>query len=194
LAVPAPSSRLTALSRLATFWALWYALYRGYYALGGTFGMQGTPVSFPLWRQVNAVGAVLILAFAILPLLLLPAWRHRRVRPVLLVLCWIVAVGCVSHALIDIVQHAASLAGALTIDYPFWQRIDRRSLDLQVILFNEPWFLVQGLLWAGIAWAGALQASPRRRWWIGSALAAVAAATTIGLLRAFGVMAKAIVG
>lgn len=156
--------------------------------------MHGTPVSFPLWRHVNAIGAVLILAFAILPLLLLPAWRHRRARPLLLALCWIVAVGCVSHALIDIVQHAASLAGTLTINYPFWQRIDRRALDLQVILFNEPWFLVEGLLWAGIARAGALQASRWRWWWMGSALAAVAAATTIGLLRAFGVMAKVIVG
>ena len=192
--MPPRSAQLTALSRFTALWAFWYALYRGYYALGGTFGMQGTPVSFPLWRHVNAVGALLILAFAILPLLLLPLWRHRRAWPFLLVLCWIVTVGCVSHALIDIVQHVASLTGALTIDYPFWQRIDRTTLDLQVILFNEPWFFIEGLLWAGIAWFGALQGSPRRRWWIGSALAAMAAATTIGLLRAFGVMAKVIVG
>jgi hypothetical protein len=156
--------------------------------------MHGTPGSFSLWRQVNAIGALLVLAFAVLPPLLLPAWRRRGGRPFLLVLCWIIAVGCVSHALIDIVQHAASLAGGLTIEYPFWQRIDRRALDLQVIFFNEPWFLVEGLLWTGIAWAGTLQASPRRWWWIGSALVAVAAAGTIGLLRAFGVMAKVIIG
>lgn len=194
MAVPRHSSQLNALSRLAAFWALWYALYRGYYALGGTIGMHGTPVSLPLWHQVNAIGALLVLAFAILPLLLLPAWRHRRGRPFLLLLCWIVAVGCISHALIDIVQHVASLAGRLTIDYPFWQEIDRRALDFQVIFFNEPWFFIEGLLWAGIAWIGALQASPRRWWWIGSAIVAVATATTIGLLRAFGVMAKVIVG
>jgi hypothetical protein len=96
--------------------------------------------------------------------------------------------------LIDVVQHVASLSGALTIDYPFWRSIDRKTADLQVIFFNEPWFLVEGLLWADIAWAGVLRTSPRRRWWIGSALAGVAAMTTLGLLRAFGVMAKVIVG
>jgi hypothetical protein len=156
--------------------------------------MHGTPVSFPLWRQVNGIGALLILAFAILPLALLPAWRHRRSKPFLLALCWVVVTGCVSHAIIDIVQHAVSLAGALTIDYPFWRSIDRKMADLQVILFNEPWFFVEGLLWAALAWTGALRQSPRRWWWIGSALAGVTAATTIGLLRAFGVMAKVIVG
>lgn len=194
MAVPAPSSRLTALSRFAAFWALWYALYRGYYALGGMFGIQGTPVSFELWRRINAVGAVLVFAFAILPLLLLPAWRHRRARPFVLMLCWIVTVGCISHALIDVVQHTASLAGALTIDYPFWRSIDRKTADLQVIFLNEPWFFIEGLLWGALAWTGALHASPRRWWWIGSAATAVAAATTVGLLRAFGVMAKVIVG
>lgn len=156
--------------------------------------MQGTPVSDEAWRQVNAIGALLILVFAILPLMLLPAWRQHRASSLLLALCWIVVVGCVSHALIDVVQHVASLSGALTIDYPFWRSIDRKTADLQVIFFNEPWFLVEGLLWAGIAWAGVLRTSPRRRWWIGSALAGVAAMTTLGLLRAFGVMAKVIVG
>jgi hypothetical protein len=188
------SSQLTPLSWLAALWALWYAVYRAYYALGGAFGMQGTPVSFALWRHVNAVGAALILAFAVLPVLLLPVWRYRRVRPFLLLLCWIVAVGCISHSLIDIVQHVASLAGALSIDYPFWQSIDRRMADLQVIFLNEPWFLIEGLLWATLAWTGALRQSPRRWWWIGSALAGVTAATTIGLFRAFGVMTKVIVG
>lgn len=186
--------RRTAISWFAGLWALWYALYRGYYALGGMFGIQGTPVSFELWRRINAVGAVLVFAFAILPLLLLPAWRHRRARPFVLMLCWIVTVGCISHALIDVVQHTASLAGALTIDYPFWRSIDRKTADLQVIFLNEPWFFIEGLLWGALAWTGALHASPRRWWWIGSAATAVAAATTVGLLRAFGVMAKVIVG
>jgi hypothetical protein len=192
---PPPRARLLGLaSRLAAVWAFGYGLYRGYYAVGGTFGMHGTPVSFEQWRRINGIGAVLMFIAALLPIALVGAWRSRRARPILLALCWVVAVGCVSHALIDMVQRVASLAGTITIPYPFWQTIDRREADLQILFFNEPWFLIEGLLWAAIAWAGALRVSPRRWWWIGSALAATAALTTIGLLSAFGVIGRWIVG
>lgn len=188
------SSALMRASRLAAVWASIYALYRGYYAVGGTLGMLGTPVSLEQWRRINGIAAVLLFAAAVLPVALVDAWNSRRARPVLLALCWIIAVGGVSHALIGMVQRVSSLGGALTIAYPFWQTIDRREADLQALLFNEPWFLGEGLLWAAIAWAGALRVSPRRRWWVVSALAASAAATAVGLLSAFGVIGRVIVG
>ena len=156
--------------------------------------MLGTPVSVEQFRRINAVAGVLLFVAALLPVMLLNAWDSRRARPLLLVLSWIIAVLCASHALIGIVQRISSLSGALTISYPFWQSIDRRKADLQALLFNEPWFLIEGLLWAAIAWAGALRDSPWRWWWIGSAVAATAAWTVIGLLRAFGLLAKVIVG
>jgi hypothetical protein len=87
-----------------------------------------------------------------------------------------------------------SLAGILSLELPFWQTIDHRQADLQDLLFNEPWFFVEGLLWAAIAWTGALRWSPRRRWWVISALAAIVALTIIGLLSAFGVIGRLIVG
>jgi hypothetical protein len=82
----------------------------------------------------------------------------------------------------------------LTIDYPFWQTIDRRTADLQDLLFNEPWFLIERLLWALIAWVGALRESPWRQWWIASVAVATIASTVVGLLTAFGVFARTIVG
>ena len=82
----------------------------------------------------------------------------------------------------------------LTIEYPFWLSIDRRMADLQALFFNEPWFLVQGLLWARMAWVGALRDSPRRMWWVGSALCATVALTVMGLLSAFGVIGRWVVG
>lgn len=192
-----PSGRVGTLrrtSRLAAAWALGYGLYRGYYALGGTFGIFGTPVSMEQWRRINGIAAAMLFVAAMLPLVSVHAWGNRRARPVLLALCWIVTVGCVSHALIGIVQRIASLTGMLTIEYPFWQTIDRRTADLQALFFNEPWFLIEGLLWAAIAWAGALYDSTRRRWWIGTALAAIALSTSVGLLSAFGVIGQLIVG
>jgi len=169
-------------------------MYRSYYALGGTFGMHGNPVSFSEWRRINAIGAALLFATAVLALILVKAWANRRARPWLLALCWIITVACVSHALIDVGQRIASLAGALTIPYPFWRTIDRRTADLQDLFFNEPWFFLEGLLWARVAWTGALRDSPRRMWWVGSAIVAIVASTTVGLLTAFGIIGRLVVG
>jgi hypothetical protein len=185
---------LARLSWAAAAWAFGYGLYRFYYAAGGTLGMLGTPVSEHQFRRINAIAGGLLMIAALLPLALANAWGSRRARPILLALCWVVAVGCASHATIGIVQRVASLTGALTIDYPFWATIDRREADLQALLFNEPWFLIEGLLWAALAWVGALRASRRRMWWVGSVLAATAVATVIGLLSAFGVIGRAVVG
>ncbi len=181
-------------SWLASFWALGYGLYRWYYALGGSLGILGVPRSWEQWRWVNAAGGALVLGAAVLPLAVLRAWRRPHARPLLLALAWIIAVGCASHALIGIAQRISSLAGVLTIDYPFWRSIDRREADLQALFFNEPWFLVEGLLWGWIAWAGALRESPRRAWWIGSAILATVIAGVVGVLSAFGVIGRVIVG
>jgi hypothetical protein len=155
--------------------------------------MLGTPVSVEQFRRINAVAGVLLFGAALLPIVSVNAWRSRA-RPLLLALSWIIAVGCVSHALIGIVQRIASLTGALTISYPFWQAIDRRDADLQALFFNEPWFLIEGLLWARLAWVGGLAGSPRRLWWLASALAGTLASTAVGVLSAFGVIGKFIVG
>lgn len=191
-----PSFRLTLIrtSQLAAAWAFAYGVYRLYYAFGGTIGKLGTPLSHEQWIRINGIAGVLLFAAALLPVLFLPAWRNRRAQPFLLAIAWIIAVGCSTHALIGIPQRLASLAGVLTIEYPFWRTIDRRSADLQALLFNEPWFLIEGLLWAGLAWAGALRDSTWRGWWIGSAVGATLVLTVIGLLSAFGVIGRWVVG
>ena len=181
-------------SRWTAAWTTGYALYRAYYALGGLAGIPGVPTSFPQWRRINAIAAALLLTTAALAISFEKAWTHPRARPFLLAFCWVAAVACVSHALIDIIQRVASLAGALTISYPFWRTIDRRAADLQDLFFNEPWFLVEGLLWAAIAWGGALRTSPRRGWWIGSAVVATLISTVIGVLAAFNVIGRVIIG
>ena len=181
-------------TRLAALWAFAYGIYRLYYALGGTFGTLGTPVSHDQWIRINAIAAALLFAAALLPLLILRAWRNPKAQPFLLAIAWIIAAGCSTHALIGIPQRVASLAGVLTIEYPFWLSIDRRMADLQALFFNEPWFLGEGMLWAAIAWAGALRKSARRRWWLGSAVGVTVVMTVVGLLSAFGVIGRWVVG
>jgi hypothetical protein len=132
---------------------------------------------------------------ALLPIVMLPLWERQRARPVLLAVCWVVAVGCIMHALIDSIERILSLAGLLTIEYPtgVWASIDHRAADLQDLFFNEPWFLLEGLGFAALAWI-VMGPGSRRRQWVGSAIAAILVLTVIGLLSATGVIGKVIIG
>ena len=173
-------------------WALLYAVYRGYYALGGTVSMFGTPVSMSQWRLINAVGAAIILIAAVLPVAAIPLWQRRQARLVLLALCWVMAVGCVMHALVMGTARILSLAGVVHMDFPFFASIDRRESDWQDLLLNEPWFLVEGLLWGGLGWFG-LASARSRRLWVASGVAATIALTVIGVLSTIGIIGRFIV-
>jgi hypothetical protein len=171
-----------------------YALYRAYYGFGGTIGMIGTPASESSWRSTNLGAAAVLLLIALLPLATLPLWRRRRLRRALLVVAWLLAVGGVMHALIMDAQRVASLAGRHHIRYPAsqWLSHDAHAADLQDLLFNETWFLAEGLLWGVLAWI-ALGSSHGRRQWLVSAGAGIAVATCVGLLSAFGVIGRFVV-
>jgi Protein of unknown function (DUF3995) len=186
--------RLIVVSVLASGCAVAYAIYRGYYAAGGTVGMIGVPKSESEFRLVNLAAVGVLLVAAVLPVAALPLWRRPRPGRVLLAVCWVVAVGCVMHALIDDVQRVVSLAGGRDVAYPasLWVSVDRRTADIQDLAFNEVFFLVEGLLWAVLAWIGLGNATSRRRW-VGTAAVVAAALTVVGLLSAFGVIGRAIV-
>jgi hypothetical protein len=150
--------------RLAVAVALWsfaYAAYRAYYALGGEFGMIGEPISRELFRSVNAIGAAIILVAGIVP---------------------IAAVGCCMHALVDMTLRVFSLTGVHPTQLPttFWRSFDRHASDVQDLLLNEPWFLIEGLLWGALGVA-IVQASRRRLWKL-SAVTASLLLTIVGVL------------
>jgi hypothetical protein len=180
---------------LASGWALVYALYRGYYALGGTAGMFGAPVSESLWRLINGVGAALILCAAALPLATARLWRRPRARVALLTIGWVIAVGCVMHGLVDISTRLLSMAGLLYMELPFFVAgsLDQRAADLQDLFLNEPWFLGEGLLWGALCWVE-LTTVRARRWWLASAVAAITALTVIGVLTSVGAIGRFIIG
>jgi hypothetical protein len=187
--------RLASVSIAVALWSLGYALYRGYYAVGGTRFLPGTPADAQQFRLINAVAVVILVIAAAVPLAMLSLWRRQRARPVLLAVCWLVAVGCITHAMIDSIERVLSLTGLLQIEYPprVWASIDHRAADLQDLFFNQPWFLLEGLGYAALAWIG-LGPGSQRRWWVGSAIAAISVLTVIGLLSATGVIGKVIIG
>jgi len=162
---------------ILALWGFGYACYRAYYAAGGTVGIIGHPVSATQYRTVNATGAVVILFAAIVPPIAVRAFP--RVVPVL---GWIVAVGCCMHAFVDGVLRVFSVTGVHPTQLPasVWQSFDRRAADLQDLLLNEPWFVVEGLLWGALGLAF-VSASGRRPWLI-SAVVACVLLTVVGVL------------
>jgi hypothetical protein len=189
-----PRTLAARLRFLAGGWALLYAIYRGYYALGGTAGMFGMPVSMDQWRLINGVAAVLLLLAAVLPVATARLWRSPRGRVVLLTIGWVIAVGCVMHALVDIATRLLSIVGVIHIEFPFFiaGTVDRRASDIQDLFFNEPWFLIEGILWGVLCWIE-LTGTPARRWWLASAIAAIVALTVIGVLSSAGVIGRFII-
>jgi hypothetical protein len=169
-------------------WGFLYACYRAYYALGGQGAMIGQPVSQSQFRAINAVAVVILLVAAVLPLLAVWSGSRPWVGRLFPVIGWVAAVGCCVHALVDATLRVLSLTGVYPSRYPsgFWLTIDRRAADLQDLLYNEPWFFVEGCLWAALA-LSLLGVGSRRRWWL-SAVAGCLALTAIGLLSGLGVI------
>jgi hypothetical protein len=180
-------------ARIAAWLAAWsfaYAGYRAYYALGGDVGMIGVPASESDFRAVNAAGAAIIAAAGVLALL---AVRVRGILRALPVLGWIGAVGCCMHALVDMTLCALSLSGVHAMARPadFWLTVDHRTADLQDLLLNEPWFLVEGLLWGTL---GLVHVGDRgRRPWLASAMVATGVLTVVGILSGLDVIGSVVV-
>jgi hypothetical protein len=164
--------------------------------VGGTWLLPGTirPGSEGQFQLISLAAAIIIGIAAVLPVAVLPLWSRRWPRLVLLTLCWVVAVGCCAHAVIDMTQRVLSLAGLVSIQYPqLWASVDRHAADLQDLFGNEPWFLLEGLAFGALGWTG-LNRGPSRRWWVASAVTAIGALTLIGLLSATGVIGRTTVG
>jgi hypothetical protein len=187
--------RLVQASVAAGIWAVWYAIYRGYYAAGGTAFLPGTILegSEGEFQLINLVGAVIIGAAAVVPVAALPLWSRRWPRRMLLALCWVVVVGCCMHALVSMTARVLSLAGMVQLDYPpLWATVNYRAADLQDLFFNEPWFLVEGLAFGALGWIILGPGQPRR-WWTATAAAVIAALLLLGILTVVGIIGKIIV-
>ena len=199
---PAPESEgdtprgLRTLAWTTAGWSALYALYRGYYAFGGTLALPGRlrDDAHGTFAAINTFAMVVLLLGAGAALVA-PWIRSTRFRIPYAVGCWAVAVGCVMHALVDMTVRVLSIGGALAVAYPsaLWASVDARAADLQDLFGNEPWFLVEGVLFGAI---GVLCVRSRRgrRAFLLSAVLATAVAVGIGLLTASGHLPRVIIG
>jgi hypothetical protein len=171
-----------------TVWGSGYAAYRAYYGFGGRTGMVGVPASWSQFRAINLAAVVILIVAAAIPFAATRAEPDRWPRRVLPAVSLLAAVGCCMHAVIDIVLCSLSLAGVHPTTYPtgVWTSIDRHRANLQDLLGNEPWFLIEGLLWAALGVCSVRAGS--RRAWCGSAIVAGALAIAVGVLSGLDVM------
>jgi hypothetical protein len=172
-------------------WSFAYAGYRAYYAAGGQLGMIGEPISPAQLRTINAIGAAIIFGAGFLPLVALRVHAVRRVLPLL---CWIAAVGCCMHAMVDVTLRIYSLTGIHPTQLPasVWRSFDRHTADMQDLLLNEPWFLVEGLLWATLG--RAVVQPPRRRVWLSTVAIASVMLSIVGVLSGLGIIGTFTIG
>ena len=178
-------------AKVVAAWSFAYASYRAYYAAGGQIGIPGEPLSSAQYRAINAAGAAIIFVAGAVPLIALKVHAVRRALPVL---CWIAAVGCCMHALVDITLRVFSLTGVHPTQLPasVWRWFDRRAADLQDLLVNEPWFFIEGLLWAALGVA--LVRPSRRRMWTLTVAIACLLLTVVGVLSGLGIIGSFHVG
>lgn len=195
LEVAPSATRLRLVAVIAAAWALLYAVYRFYHGLGGTWGVPGIirEDAVGTFRAINLFAATVLVIAAAAPFLLV-LLRNTRLRAAGVVACWIIAVGCLMHAFVDIIQRILSLQGVISVDYPatLWAEVDRRAADLQDLFGNEPWFLIEGvLIWV----LGYLCVRPAaRRIYTISSIVAVSVLVVVGVLAAVGTLGRFIVG
>jgi hypothetical protein len=72
------------------------------------------------------------------------------------------------------------------VSSPLVRSLDRRKADLQDVFFNEPWFFIEGCLWA-LFGLTPLQPSSQRLWRRSAVVACVLAAA-VGVLSGLGII------
>lgn len=179
---------------MLSLWAAWYAAYRFYYAFDGRLGMIGEPRSPTQFREINLLGGAIILIAALLPPIAAAVWRRRWVRNLVVVGGWLALVGCCTHAVTDEVLRLFSLTGLHPTEFPprFWLSVDRHRADLQDVLLNEPWFLIEGGLWGLFALAAVPPSA--RSGWLRSAALTCALASVVGVMNGLGAIPRFHIG
>ena len=175
-------------------WAAWYAAYRFYYAFGGQIGMVGRPAPAAHFRDDNLVGAAIILSAGLVPLAAAWGRGHRSIRGLVITVGWVATVGSCMHGLTLEILRILSLSGLHSTHYPpgLWVSLDRHQADLQDALFNEPWFLITGLLYARFTLT-ALKPTSRPLWQRSAAIATLLS-LVVGVLSGLGAIPTLRVG
>lgn len=159
-------------------WSIAYVLPHLYWGLGGTLGLSAVkPTASALedWRAINLAASGVLVLPAVIAVALIRG-RPGRTRSSVLVVTVVGAAIAASHGIYGITYRALMIAGVIDVDgEPF--DLSRHGWVIWDLVVFEPWFLIEGVLFAG-AGGAAVAAESRRRWTVVCAIAVTAATLT----------------
>lgn len=163
-------------------WSIAYVPPHLYWGLGGTLGLSTVkPAARALedWQTINlAASGVLVVPVVVAGALV--RCRPGRTRNRALAVTVAGAAIAASHGIYGIAYRALMIAGVIDVDgEPFDP--SRHGWVIWDLVVFEPWFLFEGVLFAGAG--GAAVAAESRRRWIVVCTIAVIAATLTGIAR-----------
>ncbi|WP_425604343.1 DUF3995 domain-containing protein [Natrinema gelatinilyticum] len=121
----------------ACAWALLFTVPHIYWAVGGTAGLAGHPMTGRLW-VINVVAIPLLLLAVVVALATVRPWGRVVPRWLLLLSIWGVGVVLTLRGTIGLVQRILSFGDIG--HQPF------------LALFADPWFVLGGVLFSVVAW------------------------------------------
>jgi len=178
---PGTDRTLVVFATALALWSVAYLVPHLYWALGGTIGLSAVKPSasaLPEWRAINWAASGVLALPALVAVAVVRA-RPGVVKTGLLLITMAGSAIAAAHGLYGIVYRSVTVAGAIDVDGQSFDA-SRHGWVIWDLLVFEPWFLIEGLLLAGVG-SIATPPSSRRRWIIACA-AAIALATLTGLL------------
>jgi hypothetical protein len=179
----APRDRLCLFATALSVWSALYVLPHAYWAVGGDLGfsaLKPSATSHEDWQAINAAASVILLLPVAIGLALPRARAHRVARAVLLTACLGSASIAASHGVYGLVYRVLNIVGVVDVDGRSFTPEQHAWVLWDLFLF-EPWFLIEGLFFAGAGWASMSGPESRSRWLLGC-LVGISLAITTGAL------------
>jgi hypothetical protein len=175
-----PRDELRLAATALSAWSLLYVLPHLYWAGGGQLGFSALKPSATAqegWQAINAA-ASLILLLPVAIGLALPRARSRRLsRALLLAACLGGASIAVSHGLYGMVYRLLNIVGVVEVDGRAFTTTQHSWVLWDLFVF-EPWFVIEGVLFAAAGWASISGSEWRRRWLLGCLVGILLAMTS----------------
>ncbi len=167
----APRGGLWPVTTALSVWSGLYVVPHIYWAAGGGVGFSALKPSATAredWEAINAVASVILLIPVAIGLLL-PRTSSHRPRALLLAACLAGASIAMSHGVFGIVYRVLNLIGAVDIDGEPFTPTQHAWVIWDLYIF-EPWFLIEGMLFAAAGRAAMAGAHAQDRWLLACAL------------------------
>jgi hypothetical protein len=164
-------------------WSVLYILPHLYWAVGGELGFSALKRSATAqegWQAINAAASLILLLPVGIGLALLRAPTHRLARALLLSAGLGGAAIAGSHGAYGIVYRLLNVVGVVAVDGRGFTASEHPWVLWDLLVF-EPWFLIEGVLFAATGWASMSGSESRRRWLL-ACLLGTSLATTTGVL------------